>query len=412
MRQVVIASAARTPIGSFNGALKGVPATKLGSLVVAEAVKRAGLEAGQVDEVIMGNVVSAGLGQAPARQAALGAGLPESVGALTINKVCGSGLMAVVLAARAIAQGDAEVVVAGGMESMSRAPYLLTQAREGYRMGHGKLLDAMIHDGLWDPYHDFHMGMCGELCAATCQIGRESQDEYAIQSYQRALKAQREGKFAAEIVPVQVATARGERGVFEEDEDPRRFDPEKLKRLPPSFQPDGTITAGNAPSVNDGAAALTVMSLERAEILELRPMARIVGYAMAAVAPEWFTLAPAEAIRKLLKKTGLELKDFDLFEINEAFAVVALAAIQRLGLDRERVNVNGGAVALGHPIGASGARILTTLLYAMQDRGATRGLAAICLGGGEAVAMAVERLYSASPASWPPSVPPRLPDRA
>ena len=412
MRQVVIASAARTPIGSFNGALKGIPATKLGGLVVAEAVKRAGLEPGQVDEVIMGNVLSAGLGQAPARQAALGAGLPESVGALTINKVCGSGLMAVVLAARAIAQGDAEVVVAGGMENMSRAPYLLTQARDGYRMGHGKLLDAMIHDGLWDPYHDFHMGMCGELCAASCQIGRESQDEFAIQSYQRALRAQREGKFSAEIVPVQVATARGERGVFEEDEDPRRFDPEKLKRLRPSFQPDGTITAGNAPSVNDGAAALTVMSLERAEILDLRPMARIVGYATAAVAPEWFTLAPAEAIRKLLKKTGLELKDFDLFEINEAFAVVALAAIQRLGLDRERVNVNGGAVALGHPIGASGARILTTLLYAMQDRGATRGLAAICLGGGEAVAMAVERLYSASPASWPPSGPPRLPDRA
>jgi acetyl-CoA C-acetyltransferase len=412
MRPVVIASAARTPIGSFNGALKGIPATMLGSLVLAEAVKRAGLEAGQVDEVIMGNVVSAGLGQAPARQATLGAGLPESVGALTINKVCGSGLMAVVLAARAIAQGDAEVVVAGGMESMSRAPYLLTQARDGYRMGHGKLLDAMIHDGLWDPYHDFHMGMCGELCAASCQVGRDSQDEYAIQSYQRALKAQREGKFAAEILPVEVGTTRGGRGVFEEDEDPRRFDPEKLKRLSPSFQPDGTITAGNAPSVNDGAAALTVMSLERAEVLEVRPMARIVGYAMAAVAPEWFTIAPAEAIRKLLKKTGLELKDFDLFEINEAFAVVALAAIQRLGLDRERVNVKGGAVALGHPIGASGARILTTLLHAMQDRGATLGLAAICLGGGEAVAMAVERLYSASPASWPPSGPSRHPEQA
>ena len=250
-------------------------------------------------------------------------------------------------------------------------------------------------------------------CAASCapRVAR-SAAEYAIQSYQRALKAQSEGKFAAEILPVEVGTTRGGRGVFEEDEDPRRFDPEKLKRLSPSFQPDGTITAGNAPSVNDGAAALTVMSLERAEVLEVRPMARIVGYAMAAVAPEWFTIAPAEAIRKLLKKTGLELKDFDLFEINEAFAVVALAAIQRLGLDRERVNVNGGAVALGHPIGASGARILTTLLYAMQDSGATLGLAAICLGGGEAVAMAVERLYSASPASWPPSGPPRFPDRA
>lgn len=391
MREVVIVSAARTPIGSFNGALKGIPATKLGSLVVAEAVKRAGLEPGQVDEVIMGNVVSAGLGQAPARQAALGAGLPDSVGALTINKVCGSGLTTVVLAARAIALGDAEVVVAGGMESMSRAPYLLNQARDGYRMGHAKLIDAMIHDGLWDPYHDFHMGMCGELCAAGYQIGRDAQDDYAIQSYQRALKAQREGKLKAEIVPVEIAAKKGEIGVFEEDEDPKRFDPEKLKRLQPTFKPDGTITPGNAPSVNDGAAALTVMSLERAETLDLIPMAQIVGSATAALAPEWFTIAPAEAIRKVLKKTGLELHDIALFEINEAFAVVALAAIQRLGLDRERVNINGGAVALGHPIGASGARILTTLLYAMQDQGAKRGLAAICLGGGEAVAMVVEQ---------------------
>ena len=391
MREVVIVSAVRTPIGSFNGALKGIPATKLGSLVVAEAVKRAGLEPGQVDEVIMGNVVSAGLGQAPARQAALGAGLPDSVGALTINKVCGSGLMAVVLAARAIALRDADVVVAGGMESMSRAPYLLAHAREGYRMGHATVLDAMIHDGLWDPYHDFHMGMGGELCAAGYQIGREAQDDYAIQSYQRALKAQREGKFQAEIVPVEVAVKKGEIGLFEEDEDPKRFDLGKLKRLPPTFKPDGTITPGNAPSVNDGAAALTVMSLERAEALDLQPMARIVGSATAALAPEWFTIAPAEAIRKVLKKTGLDLNDIALFEINEAFAVVALAAIQRLGLDRERVNIHGGAVALGHPIGASGARILTTLLYAMQDQGAKRGLAAICLGGGEAVAMVVEQ---------------------
>lgn len=392
MREVVIVSAARTPIGSFNGALKAISATKLGSLVVGEAVKRADLEPGHVDEVIMGNVLSAGLGQAPARQAARGAGLPDSVGALTINKVCGSGLMAVVLAARTIMLGDAELVVAGGMENMSRAPYLLNQARDGYRMGHAKLIDAMIHDGLWDPYHDFHMGMCGELCATEYQIDRNAQDEYATQSYERALKSQREGNFKAEIVPVEVAAKKGEIRLFEEDEDPKRFDPKKMKKLRPTFKPDGTITPGNAPSVNDGAAALTVMSLERAEALNLRPMARIVGYATAALAPEWFTIAPAEAIRKVMKRTSLDLNDIDLFEINEAFAVVALAAIHRLGLAGERVNVNGGAVALGHPIGASGARILTTLLYAMQDRGAKRGLATICLGGGEAVAMVVEQL--------------------
>lgn len=391
MREVVIVSAARTPIGSFNGALKAIPATKLGSLVVAEAVKRAGIEPGHVDEVIMGNVLSAGLGQAPARQATLGAGLPDFVRALTINKVCGSGLMAVVLATRAIALGDAEVVVAGGMESMSGAPYLLPHAREGYRMGHARLIDAMIHDGLWDPYHEFHMGMCGELCAAEYEIGRVAQDGYAIQSYERALKGQREGKFKAEIVPVEVVAKKAEIGLFEEDEDPKWFDAERLKTLQPTFRPDGTITPGNAPSVNDGAAALTVVSLERAEALHLTPMARILGYATAALAPEWFAVAPAEAIRKVMKRTGLDLNDIDLFEINEAFAVVALAAIQSLGLNREQVNINGGAVALGHPIGASGARILTTLLYAMHDRGAKRGLAAICLGGGEAVAMVVER---------------------
>ncbi|MBI2902055.1 MAG: acetyl-CoA C-acetyltransferase, partial [Candidatus Methylomirabilis oxyfera] len=391
MRDVVIVSAARTPIGGFDGALKSIPATKLGSLVVAEAVKRAGLEPGQVDEVIMGNVLSAGLGQAPARQAALGAGLPASVEALTINKVCGSGLMAVVLAARAIAVGDAEVAVAGGMESMSRAPYLLNQARDGYRMGHAKLIDAMLHDGLWDPYHDFHMGMCGELCAARYQISRDAQDDYAIESYQRALKAQMEGKFNAEIVPVEVNSNKGEPTLFMEDGGPKRFDRERLKRLQPAFKPNGTITPGNAPSVNDGAAALTVMSLERAKALDLTPMARIVGYATAALAPEWFPIAPAEAIRKVMKKTGLDLNDIDLFEINEAFALVALAAIHHLGLDGERVNIHGGAVALGHPIGASGARILTTLLYAMRDREAERGLAVICLGGGEAVAMVVEQ---------------------
>ncbi|MBI3989605.1 MAG: thiolase family protein [candidate division NC10 bacterium] len=391
MREVVIVSAARTPIGSFQGSLSSLPATKLGSVAIAEAVRRASLEPGQVDEVIMGCVLSAGLGQAPARQAALGAGLPVSVGALTINKVCGSGLKAVMLATQAIQTGDTEIVVAGGMESMSQAPYLLDRARPGYRLGGGRLIDAMIHDGLWDPYHQFHMGMCGELCAETYQISREAQDAFAMRSYQRALKAQQEGCLKAEIVPVEVFGRNAEPVLVEEDEEPKRADLNRLPSLRPAFKEGGTITAGNAPSVNDGAAALVLMSEQKARVLGLQPLARIVGQATASLAPEWFTIAPADAIKKVLQKTGLTLQEIDLFEINEAFAVVALAVMRLLDLEEERVNIHGGAVALGHPIGCSGAKILTTLLFAMAEKGARRGLASLCLGGGEAVAVIVER---------------------
>jgi len=391
MREVVIVSAARTPIGSFQGALSSLPATKLGSAAIAEAVRRASLDPAQVDEVIMGNVLSAGLGQAPARQAALGAGLPASVGALTINKVCGSGLKAVMLGAQAIQTGEAEIVVAGGMESMSQAPYLLDRARSGYRLGGGRLIDAMIHDGLWDPYHQMHMGMCGELCAETYRISREVQDAFAMRSYQRALKAQAEGCFRGEIAPVTVPGKRGEPVLVDEDEEPKRADLSRLSTLRPAFKEEGTITAGNAPSLNDGAAALVLMSEQKAKALGVQPLARIVGQATASLAPEWFTIAPVDAVKKLLKKTGLTCEEIDLFEINEAFAVVALVVMQLLGLDEERVNIHGGAIALGHPIGCSGARILTTLLYAMAERGARRGVASLCLGGGEAVAVVVER---------------------
>jgi len=391
MEDVVILSAARTPIGSFNGALASLPAPKLGSIAIAEALRRAGIGSEEVDEVIMGNVLPHGMGQAPARQAALGAGLPYSVAALTINKVCGSGLKAVMLASQGIMTGEVELVVAGGMESMSQAPYLLHKARTGYRLGHGELIDSIIKDGLWDPYNDFHMGMCGEICAEKYRISREAQDEYAILSYTRSLGSQREGRFKEEIVPVEVVQ-RKETVLVIEDEEPKRGDLEKLPKLKPAFKKDGTITPGNAPSVNDGAAALVVTSGSKAKALGKEPIARIIGQATAGLAPEWFTIAPAEAIQKVLKKTGLTLADIDLFEINEAFSVVALAVMQILGLDRERVNVNGGAVSLGHPIGCSGARILTTLIYAMKNRGARRGLAAICLGGGEAVAMVVEQV--------------------
>lgn len=390
MEEVVILSAARTPIGSFNGALASLPAPKLGSIAIAEALRRAGIGPEEVDEVIMGNVLPHGMGQAPARQAALGAGLPHSVAALTINKVCGSGLKAVMLATQGILTGEAEIGVAGGMESMSQAPYLLDKARTGYRLGHGELIDSIIKDGLWDPYNDFHMGMCGEICAEKYRISREAQDEYAILSYTRSLESQKEGRFQGEIIPVEIPQKKGEPIVVSEDEEPKRGDLEKLPKLKPVFKKDGTITPGNAPSVNDGAAALVVTSRSKAEALGKKPIARILGQATAGLAPEWFTIAPAEAIQKVLKKTGLTLADINLFEINEAFSVVALAVMQILGLERERVNVNGGAVSLGHPIGCSGARILTTLVYAMKNRGLRRGLAAICLGGGEAVAMVVE----------------------
>jgi acetyl-CoA C-acetyltransferase len=392
MDDIVLGSAVRTPIGSLSGMLASLPAPSLGSLVVREAINRGGIEPDQVDEVYMGNVVGAGLGMAPARQAAIAAGLPYSVGATTINKVCGSGLKAVALAAQAIRAGDAEIIVAGGMESMSQAPYLLTKARTGYRMGHGQLIDSMIHDGLWEVFNDCHVGLCGEICAERYHISREEQDRYAMQSYMRALTAQRERKFKSELVPVPVPGRKGETVEVEEDEEPGRLSLERIPTLKPAFKEGGTITAANAPSVNDGAAAVTVLSGRRAAQLGVKPLARIVGYAQAALAPEWFTTAPAEAIKKVLKKTGLTLEDIDLFEINEAYAVVALVNMQILGLSEDRVNLNGGAVALGHPIGATGARILTTLLYLMEERKARRGLCALCLGGGEAIALIVERV--------------------
>ncbi len=392
MDDVVIGSAVRTPIGSFSGALASVAAPKLGGLVVAEAVRRAHLEPAQVDEVYLGNVVSAGMGMAPARQAATAAGLPESVGATLINKVCGSALKAVTMAAQAIRSGEAEILVAGGMENMSRAPYLLDKARNGYRMGHGQLIDSMIHDGLWDVINDMHVGLCGELCAARYELSREEQDRFALQSYMRALSAQREGQFRAEIIQVPVTGRKGETSLVEEDEEPNRLALEKIPTLKPVFKEGGTITAANAPSVNDGAAALTVLSGRRAAQLGIKPLARIVGFAEAALAPEWFTLAPAESVKQVLKRTGLTIDDIDLFEINEAFAAVALANMRILGLTDDRVNLKGGVVALGHPIGATGARVLTTLLYLMQERQARRGLCTVCLGGGEAIALIVERV--------------------
>jgi len=391
MQDVVIVGAARTPIGSLNGVLAAIPATRLGSVAAGEALRRGGVEPAQVDETIFGNVLSAGLGQAPARQVALGAKVPVTSGALTVNKVCGSGMMAAILAANRIQVGEAEVVLVGGMESMSRAPYLLDRARSGYRMGHAQLIDSMILDGLWDVYNQFSMGMCGELCAEKYGFTREAQDEYAARSYTRALAAQAAGRFAAEIVSVDMPGRKGEVEVVAEDEEPKRGDLTKMRRLRPAFKEGGTVTAANAPSVNDGAAALVVASPHRAETLGLTPLMRIAGMAGAATAPEWFTVAPIEAMRKLFKKTGWSADSVDLFEVNEAFSAVAMAAIQELGLDPDRVNVNGGAVALGHPIGATGTRLLVTLLYAMADRRARRGVAALCLGGGEGLAMAVER---------------------
>ncbi|HSB81709.1 MAG TPA: acetyl-CoA C-acetyltransferase [Candidatus Methylomirabilis sp.] len=391
MEDVVIVGAARTPIGSFGGRLASVPATRLGSVAAAEALRRAGVDPQHVDETIFGNVLSAGLGQAPARQVAIGAKVPASAGALTVNKVCGSGLMAVMLAANRIQAGEAELVLAGGMESMSRAPYLLDRARTGYRMGHAQMYDSMILDGLWDVYNQFSMGLCGELCADRYHFTREAQDEYAARSYTRALAAQAEGRFSREIVPVEVPGRKGAVEVVDEDEEPKHGDLVKMRTLKPAFKEGGTVTAANSPSVNDGAAALVVVSARRAEALGLEPMARIAGMAGAATAPEWFTVAPIDAVRRLFKKTGRTAENVDLFEINEAFSVVTMAANQDLGLDPERVNVNGGAVALGHPVGATGARILVTLLYAMAERGAGCGIAALCLGGGEAVALAVER---------------------
>jgi len=392
MRQPVIISAVRTAMGKFQGGLSSLSAPELGACAVREAVKRAGIEPAQVDEVIMGNVVSAGLGQNPARQAALRGGLDAHVAAMTINKVCGSGLKAVALAAQGIQTGDTEIVVAGGMESMSNAPYLLPQLRRGIRLGHAQVLDAMIVDGLWDAYEDFHMGMTAELVADKYKISRERQDAYALESHRRAVDAIQSCRFKDQIVPVAIPQKKGELIQFAIDESPRADTSlEALARLKPVFKPDGTVTAGNAPGTNDGAAALVVTSLERAKQLGKKPLARIVGQAVSGVEPKWVMMAPVSAVQLLLKKVGWKLEDVDLFELNEAFAVQALAVIQELALDPARTNVNGGAVALGHPIGASGARILVTLLYAMAQRDAKRGIAALCLGGGNAVALAVER---------------------
>ena len=391
MREAVILSAVRLPTGKFLGALKGFTAPQLGSMVVKEAIARAGLSPDAVDEVIMGNVVSAGLGQAPARQAALGAGLPPKVAALTINKVCGSGLKAVMLAAQGIATGDSEIVIAGGMESMSNCPYLLPKVREGMRLGHGETLDSMIHDGLWDPYENYHMGCTGEIVAGKYGVTRRQQDEYAVESHRRALAAIKAGKFKDEILPVPIPQKKGDVSMFDTDEPPRADTSlETLAKLKPAFQEGGTVTAGNAPGVNDGAAALVVTSSEKAQALGRKPMARIVGQAVSGLEPSMVMMTPVPAVRKLLEKTGWETSTIDLVELNEAFAVQAVAVTRELGLDPSRVNVNGGAVALGHPIGASGARILTTLLYALRDRGKRRGIATLCLGGGNGVALAVE----------------------
>jgi acetyl-CoA C-acetyltransferase len=389
MQESFIATAVRTPIGNLNGALSSVSATELGSCVIQEAVRRAAIEPRKIDEVIVGNVLSGGLGQAPGRQAAKGAGLPDSVDATTINKVCGSGLKAVMMATEAIRSGSAQVVVAAGMESMSRAPYLLNKARSGYQMGHGELIDSIIKDGLWDPYGNAHMGSYAEICAAKYEFSRDAQDDFATRSYAKALKAQEQGWFREEIVPVEIPTKSQPQLVLL-DERPKRFDEKKLRGLAPAFQAGGTITAGNASGVNDGAAAMVIVAEERVRSLNLTPMARILGFSQKALAPEWFTIAPIEAIQTLLRKLKLEADQIDLYEINEAFAVVTMAAIKELRLDPERVNVHGGAVALGHPIGASGARILTTLLYALQRTGGKRGIASLCIGGGGAVALAVE----------------------
>lgn len=391
MPEAVIVSACRTPIGSFQGALSSFQAPQLGAMVVEEAIRRAGIKKTDVQEVIMGNVLTAGEGQAPARQAALFAGLPETVECLTVNKVCGSGLKAVMLASQAVRAGDADCIVAGGMESMSNTPYLLEKARLGYRMGHGQVVDSMVKDGLWDVYNDYHMGNAAELCAKECAVPREAQDEFAVMSYRRAQEATNKGLFRDEIVAVKIKTKEGET-VVDKDEDPFKTNFEKIPKLKPAFQKDGTVTAANASKINDGAAALVVMSTDKAKALGVKPLAKIVAYASAAKKPEWFTTAPADVIPKILKKAGLTTGDMDLFEINEAFAVVTLAVNKALGLTMDTVNVNGGAVALGHPIGASGARILVTLLHALKQRNKKRGMAAICIGGGEASGMVVELL--------------------
>lgn len=392
LNEAVIISAARTPVGKFLGSLKGFSAPELGAIVVRESVKRAGIKPEDVDEVIMGCVIQAGLGQNPARQAALRGGLLPSVAAVTVNKVCGSGLKAVMMAAQAVKLGDSEMVVAGGMESMSNAPYLLPKAREGYRLGNGELVDSMINDGLWCAFENYHMGCTGELVADEYRVSRSEQDEFAVNSHRKAAAAIKAGRFKDEIVAVEIPQKKGSALVFDTDETVREdTSTEVLGKLKPAFKKEGSVTAGNAPSVNDGASAVVVTSLGRARQLGVEPMARIVAQATAGVEPKYVMMAPVEAVRKLFKKTGWSASEVDLIELNEAFSVAAVAVTRELGLDPERVNVNGGAVALGHAIGQSGSRLLTTILHELKRRNAHRGVVALCLGGGNAVAMAIER---------------------
>ncbi|RIL07116.1 MAG: acetyl-CoA C-acetyltransferase [Proteobacteria bacterium] len=388
-KEVVICSAVRTPVGSFQGALSSFSASDLGGVVVAEAVKRAGAKPEDVERVILGNVLTGGSGQAPARQAVIKAGLPVSVGAITINKVCGSGLQSVMFARREILVGDAEVLVAGGMESMTNAPYVLPQARGGYRMGNGQIIDTMIHDGLWDPYDNVHMGNCGDAVAAKYGFSREDQDAFAVESYKRAQAAQKEGRFKEEIIPVTVKTKKGDT-LVDTDEEPTRAQLDKMGGLRPAFSKDGTVTAANASTINDGAAALLVTSADHAKAKGWTVLARIVGDSAAAVEPKWFTIAPVHALAKLYEKTKTKPLDWDLYEINEAFSGVTMAAMKDHAIPHDRVNVHGGAVSIGHPIGGSGARILVTLLHALRQRGKKTGIATLCIGGGEAVALGVE----------------------
>ena len=393
MRDAFIVSAVRVPTGKFLGTLKDFAAPELGAMVVREAVRRAGIDPASVDECIMGNVVSGGVGQAPARQAALKGGLSDNVAALTINKVCGSGLKAVMLAHQGIQTGDIDIAVAGGMESMSNCPYIVPKVREGLRMGNGTVVDLMIHDGLWCPFENWHMGNAGECVAEAYKVTRDQQDQYSAESHQKAVAAQHAGKFNGEILPVTIPQKKGDPLVFAKDESVRaETTAEVLRGLKPAFKKDGTVTAGNAPPVNDGAAALVVMSEDKVKATNATPMARIVAQATSGLAPRMLLMTPVEATRKVLKKAGWTLNDVDLLELNEAFAVQAVAVGNELGLDMSKVNVNGGAVALGHPIGASGARILTTLIYALKDRGKSRGIATLCLGGGNGVALAIEVL--------------------
>ncbi len=392
MKDIVILGGARTPIGSFLGTLSSLTAPKLGSIAIKCSLENSRVKPDQIQQVIMGNVLQAAEGQAPARQAGIGAGIPVSAGAITVNKVCGSGMKSVMYAANDIRCGDYDIAVAGGMESMSNAPYAMTQARTGYRMGNGKLIDVMIHDGLWDPYGDKHMGTCAEACAAKYTFSREEQDAFSLESYRRAQDATKSGKFKKEIAVVEIPSKKGT-SVVVDDEEPFAAPLDKMPTLKPAFQKEGgTVTAANASKINDGAAALVVTSDEWASKNNLKPIARIVAQSSHAQEPEWFTTAPGKAIELVLKRAGMKIGDIDLFEVNEAFAVVALAAMKDAGIAHEKLNVHGGAVALGHPIGASGARILVTLIHALQDRGKKRGLAAICIGGGEATAMIVEAL--------------------